>query len=201
MRVRLRLTIPLTIQRRRIRARYPSYDSALRIAVLTPGLSFQQIRRRTRKCRVVAASVPLLRLLAEAVETKMITLPHQAAVIAYTGARLDELTELERDRFWRVFQAPIFEHLISAEGRTLAMECDAHDGMHLLDPEAPLTGLRAHLDKAACGCGNWHPRLRKIERLDWPLEAPALVRAAVPAYINEHRDNEHEQVHTAGRVA
>ncbi len=169
--------------------------------MLTPGMSFKQIRRRTRKCRVVAASVPLLRLLAEAVETKMITLPNQSAVIAYTGARLDELTELERDRFWRVFQAPVFEHLISPEGRTLAMECDAHDGMHLLDAQAPLTGLRARLDKAACGCGNRHPRLRKIERLDWPLEATPLVRPAVPTYIDQHRDNEHQQVHTAGRVA
>lgn len=201
MQVRLRLTVPGFIKRRRLRAGYPSYDAALRIAVLIPGLSFAQIRRRTRKCRVLAASVPVLRLLAEAVEIGIIALPPQAAVVAYTGVHHIKLTELERDQFWRVFQAPVFEHLISADGRVLAMECDAHDGMHTLDPDSPLTGLRARLDANACGCGNWHPLLRDIERLDRPSPPTPLVRPPMPAHVDEHANDQDQQVHPAGRVA
>jgi hypothetical protein len=201
MRVRLRVTLPRFVERRRIRARYPAYAAALRIAVLIPGLSFREIRRRTRKCRAVAAPVPILRLVAQAVDAGIIKLPNQAAVIAYTGVNHEELSELERDQFWDVFQAPVFEQLLSVEGQVLAMECDAHDGMHLLDPHAPLTGLRAHLDTSACGCGNWHPRLRRIERLNLPSPPTPLVRPAVSAYIDEHGDDQQQQIHPAGRVA
>jgi hypothetical protein len=189
------------MERLRKRFRYPSYDRGLRIAVLIPGLSIGGMRRRTRNCRVVAATVPVLIRLAEAVESGAIQLPPQAGVIAYTGAGRAELTELERDQFWRAFQAPLFEHLLSPEGATLAMECDAHDGMHLLDPSAPLSGLRARLDTTACGCGNWHPRLRGIEPLDRPLRPTPLVHTAVAAYIDENRDDQQEQIHPAGRVA
>src|SRR5260370_36296509 len=112
------------------RTHYPSYNPALRIAVLTPDLPLGQIRRRMSECRVVAATVPLLRSLAEAVESAGLTLPRvEAAVIAFTGICHGELTALERDLFWRVFQVPVFEQFLSPDGRILAVECDAHDGL------------------------------------------------------------------------
>ena len=175
-----------------MRASYPHYHPALRIAVLTPDLSLRQIARKTRRCRVVAASVPVLRWLSQAIETGALVLPpSQAAVVAFTGVRHDELTELERDRFWRVFQAPVFEQLLSPEGRILAMECDAHDGLHVLDQQAPLIGLRAFLDRTPCGCGNRHPRLKRIQMLDQTPGPPPL-RGATSARVEP---DESEKVH------
>ena len=66
------------------RTHYPSYDPALRIAVLTPDLSMGQVRRRMANCRGLAAAVSLLRSLAQAVESGTLTLPPvDAAVIAF----------------------------------------------------------------------------------------------------------------------
>src|SRR5947209_2394764 len=134
------------------RTHYPSYDPALRIAVLTPDLPPGKIQQSMRRCRVIAASAPQLRALAEAVESGSLTLPPvDAAVIAFTGIYHGELTALERDLFWRVFQVPVFEQFLSPDGRILAMECDAHDGLHLLDPDAPLPGYRGFLNATPCG--------------------------------------------------
>ena len=184
-----------------MRMQYPSYDPALRIAVLTPDLALRQIRRRVGKCRVLAATVPLLRSLAEAVESGSVTLPPvEAAIVAFTGICHGELTALERDLFWRVFQVPVFEQFLSPDGRVLAMECDAHDGLHLLDPNAPLPGFRAFLDTAPCGCGNSHPRLSRFVRLAFESKPAPRIRAAVAAQIYHDRDHENE-VQSPGRVA
>src|SRR5436309_1138975 len=148
------------------RAHYPRYDPALRITVLTPDLALKQVRRRVRKCRVLAGTVPLLRSVAEAVESGGLAAPRvDAAVIAFTGICHGELTVLERDLFWRVFQVPVFEQFLSPDGCILAMECDAHEGLHLLHPDAPLPGFRGFLDTAPCGCGNAHPRLMRLQRV------------------------------------
>jgi hypothetical protein len=184
------------------RTHQPSFDPALRIAVLTPDLSPRQCRRRMRNCRVVAAAVPVLRALAEAVESGSMALPRvDAAVIAFTGICHGELTELERDLFWRVFQVPVFEHFLSPDGRILAMECDAHDGLHLLDSDAPLPGFRAFLDTATCGCGNPQPRLSRLERLTAPSAPTPGIRPAMPAQIYNDRNQKDQQVRPAGRVA
>jgi hypothetical protein len=184
------------------RTHYPSYDPALRIAVLTPDLPLSQVRRRMSKCRALAAGVPLLRSLAEAIESGNLTLPRvDAAVVAFTGIYHGELTALERDLFWRVFQVPVFEQLLSPDGRILAVECDAHDGMHLLEADAPLPGFRAFLDTTPCGCGNSQPRLSRLERLD-SLSNPAPgIRSAMPTKIDDDRDQQKQQVRPTGRVA
>lgn len=183
------------------RTTYPSYSAALRIAVLTPDLTHHQIRRRISRARAVAATVAVLRQLAEAVESGRLTIPAiEAAVIVLTGISHGELTALERDLFWRVFQVPVFEQFLSPEGRILAMECDAHDGLHVLDTDAPLPGYRAFLDNEACGCGNPHPRLRGLERMV-PPSTPSRVRPAVPAKVDEDCDQQDQQVGAARRVA
>ena len=151
------------------RTHYPRFDPALRIAVLTPNLTLRQMLRRMCNCRAVAADVPVLRSLAEAVESGKAALrPVDAAVIAFTGIKHGELTVLERDLFWRVFQVPVFEQFLAPDGRILAMECDAHDGPHLLDSNSPIPGFRAFLDHTPCACGNRHPRLSRLERLEHP---------------------------------
>ena len=184
------------------RTTYPSYSAALRIAVLTPDLTHHQIRRRMSRARAVAATVAVLRPLAEAVESGRLTIPAiEAAVIVLTGIYHGELTALERDLFWRVFQVPVFEQFLSPDGRILAMECDAHDGLHLLDLEAPLPGYRAFLNNTPCGCGNSQPRLSRFERL-LPQSAPTPgIRPAVSAYIDDYSDQQDQQVRPAGRVA
>lgn len=177
------------------RTQYPSYDPALRIAVLEPDLGIQRIRRRMARARAVAASASVLRELAEAVESGIISLPPiEAAVIVLTGICHGELTDLERDLFWRVFQVPIFEQFLSPEGRILAMECDAHDGMHLLDPADLQTLHGGVLETAPCGCGNPHPRLIGSE-------TPPRVSASVAPQIYENGDQQEEQVNPARRVA
>ena len=185
------------------RKSYPSFDAALRIGILTPELSHRQIVRRMRKCRAIAASAPFLRTLAEAVETGRLELPPvPAAVVALTGICHGELTVLERDLFWRVFQVPVFEQLVAPDGRVLAMECDAHDGLHLLQQDTSLPGFRAFLETSPCGCGNPHPRVARIERLDRPSQAaPAVRPSAEPAHVYDDRHDQEQQVHAAGRVA
>jgi hypothetical protein len=183
------------------RTHYPSYSPDLRIALLTPDLGIRQIRRKMRRARAVAATAIVLRRLAEAVETGTVTLPPvDAAVIVFTGICHGELTALERDLFWRVFQVPVFQQLLSPDGQVLAMECDAHDGLHLLDATAPVSGYRVLLDTEVCGCGNPHPRLSRLERLT-ALPAPPRVSPAVPAHVDENCDEENQQVHTARWVA
>ena len=199
MQVRLRLTVPKSLERRLNRPRYPSFHADLKIAILKPDLSERQLTRRTRKCRAVAGTVPMLRRLADAVESGAMSLPQLAGAVVFTGMRHEELTELERDRFWGVLGTPVYEHRLGPEGQVIAMECEAHE-LHLLDRDAPLAGLRVQLDQKICACGNRQPRVRHIEKMR-PSPAPALVRPAVAAHIDEHGDQQHEQVHPAGRVA
>jgi hypothetical protein len=181
---------------------YPSYDPKLRIAVLTPALSMRQIRRRMARARAVAATADTWCLLAEAVESSRITLPPiEAAMIVLTGIFQSQPGVLERDRFWRLFQVPLFEQLVSADGRILAMECDAHAGLHLLCPDALLPGYCASLETTPCGCGNPQPRLSRFDRLT-PSSPPASrVGAAVPAQVNQHSNQQDKQVRAVRRVA
>ena len=158
---------------------YPRFDPALRIAVLTPNLSAAQLQKKMQAARVIASTPAVLRALAEAAVSGRMKLPAvEAAVVAFTGIGHGGLTELERDLFWRVFQVPVFEQLLAPDGRVMAMECDAHDGLHLLDEDAPLEGYRALLDHTPCGCGNAQPRLAHLKPLQQLEPAPAIRTAA-----------------------
>jgi hypothetical protein len=86
------------------------------------------------------------------------------AVLAFTGSRHGKLTDLERDLFWRVFRAPVFEQFHGPDGRLVAMECQAHAGLHLLDEKPAADGFNAAVDATLCGCGATTPRLIRLAR-------------------------------------
>jgi hypothetical protein len=155
-----------------LRIHHPRFEPVSRVAVLTPELSVRQIQRRMRSARVIAAAAPLLRSLALAIEAGRMVLPAvEAAVVAFTGASHGQLTEMERDLFWRVFQVPVFEQLLAPDGHVIAMECDAHDGLHVVDP-ASLAGVSDNLDRNSCGCGNVQPRLKRLDTQLKDVSAP-----------------------------
>jgi hypothetical protein len=80
------------------------------------------------------------------------------AVIVFTEASSPVLTEAQRDLLWRLFEVPVFEQVLAADGRLMATECEAHSGLHLVwgTSEAMLAGC---ITRVPCGCGLATPRL------------------------------------------
>jgi hypothetical protein len=80
----------------------------------------------------LAAPVSKLRELAAAIESgydEIQRLRH--FVVSFTGTDLTEMQEADRERFWRVFQVPVFEQRLGFDGRVIAYECEAHHGLHI----------------------------------------------------------------------
>jgi hypothetical protein len=71
----------------------------------------------------------------------------------------------DRDRLWRLFGVPVFEQYLNERNEVLAMECDAHAGLHVVQG-----CLDRPLDETRCSCGNPAPRLQL---------RPVLARSAV----------------------
>ena len=95
--------------------------------------------------------------------------------LALVLTRLDEnpLAPDQRDLIWRAFGVPVFEQLQDQNGRTLARECEVHDGLHV-DAAASLpAALAGELVNGHCECGNEAPRLQR--------KGPARQRAAAAA--------------------
>src|ERR1700737_4212510 len=67
----------------------------------------------------------------------------QPSVVAFTYDGQAGLTSADRELFWRTFGVPIFEQLLSAGNELIAMECDAHDGLHLVGDFKDLKGGRS----------------------------------------------------------
>lgn len=99
-------------------------------------------------------------------------LTHALIVLARSGEPLT--TAAERDRLWRAFGVPMFEQIIDGDGRLLAGECEAHDGLHVA-----VTG-RAWDDywteTGRCGCGQKSPRLHAPEPVERERAAAAYAR-------------------------
>lgn len=80
----------------------------------------------------LAAPVSKLRELAAAIENgrgEIRQLRH--FVVSFTGTDHGEIGEEDRERFWRVFQVPVFEQRLGFDGRVIAYECEAHHGLHI----------------------------------------------------------------------
>lgn len=126
-------------------------------AILVPGF------RETRSVRVfpggwsdacrrfapaaVVATFPQLRELS----TCGVRFTHTLVVLSWSFDKT--LTPAERDFLWSAFGAPIFEQVLAPDNSLLAYECDAHDGLHLLDPNQPTLTL-----VQSCSCGSPLPR-------------------------------------------
>ncbi len=81
-----------------------------------------------------------------------IELEHAVIVLHHDPETL--LMESERDLLWDAFGVPIFEQLLGPDNRAIAMECDAHNGLHVLKEIAG-----TELERSACACGSREPRL------------------------------------------
>ena len=175
------------------RLRYPT-NHQIRTAVLGPRLVesasvrvfrpdwIEQIREFRPEALAGPATV-LLRL-AEAGRQGGETIPSVTrAIVAFTGLEHGTLTDAERDMLWEVFEVPIFEQYLGADGSLLAWECEAHEGLHtvqdnaivehlpnsgvvltsLTDRRRPtirlVTSLAARLEPGICECGQPGPRL------------------------------------------
>ena len=71
------------------------------------------------------------------------------------------LTAADREFFWKTFGVPVFEQLLSTGNELIAMECDAHDGLHLV---GEFKDLKAGI--SACPCGNPAPRMARQHRIE-----------------------------------
>ncbi len=115
---------------------------------------------------LLVASPRQLRELARRVRLGKIEAPSLThAVIALTRLGEDWVRQDDRDLIWRALGVPVFERMVDAAGATLAVECEAHDGLHAVSEAASLlavvsaAGLAAALDDEPCGCGLTTPRL------------------------------------------
>ena len=82
------------------------------------------------------------------------------SLIVFSYQSESGLSHADRQWLWDAFGIPIFEQYLGTGNELLAMECDAHSGLHVvrgcddLNREAEL-----------CGCGNRAPRLSRAGRL------------------------------------
>lgn len=74
-----------------------------------------------------------------------------AAVIVFTEAGTQTLSPVQRDTLWDLYRVPIFEQLLTADGRLLATECEAHDGLHIVEDHPAIGALSLTDEPCACG--------------------------------------------------
>jgi hypothetical protein len=82
------------------------------------------------------------------------------AVIVFTYSGEAGLSDDDRDSFWEAFGVPVFEQYLGRGNELLAVECDAHTGVHLV---GDFTALNR--DRKGCACGSPNPRLPKRSRI------------------------------------
>jgi hypothetical protein len=132
----------------------------------------------------LAAPVSKLRELAAAIESGHDEIrPLRHFLVSFTGTNHGEIGEEDRERFWRVFQVPVFEQRLGFDNRMIAYECEAHHGLHIETERAAfeetagsellltsLTDLRyptlrvgtrmtARIQHDCCDCGNASARV------------------------------------------
>jgi len=93
----------------------------------------------------------------------------------YPGAPF--LSESERDRLWQMFEVPVYALLLDRDGRLLAYECEAQEGLHV-DPDAVWSP--DVLESAPCECGRPGHRL-VLTSLPTPRIGPQRSHVATPS--------------------
>ena len=82
------------------------------------------------------------------------------AVIVFTYGGEAALSDDDRDVFWEAFGVPVFEQYLGRGNELLAVECDAHTGLHLVGDFENLNRGRK-----GCACGSPNPRLLRRPRI------------------------------------
>ncbi len=90
---------------------------------------------------------------------KTVRLEH--AVIAFMYAGQAALSQQDRELFWNAFGVPVFEQVLGPRNELLAMECDAHSGLHVVNGCGDL-----QLERGVCACGSSAPRLSRTARIE-----------------------------------
>jgi hypothetical protein len=86
----------------------------------------------------------------------------RTAIVVLTSCEDSPLSDDHRDLLWRAWGVPVFEQLRGLDGTIIAMECEVHDGLHIVTPEDQL--VRDRVDEIVgevCECGAETPRLRR----------------------------------------
>lgn len=78
------------------------------------------------------------------------------AVLVLTDEGKECISDGDRDDLWRLYGVPAFEQVITADGRLLAWECEAHDGLHLTESAQP--PARVEIVTGTCDCKAAAPR-------------------------------------------
>jgi hypothetical protein len=90
---------------------------------------------------------------------KVVSVENSLIVFTYEGK--SGLSHSDREMFWKAFGVPVFEQYLGPRNELLAMECDAHSGLHVV------TGCEdLRLERDVCACGNSAPRLSRAARLE-----------------------------------
>ncbi len=58
------------------------------------------------------------------------------AILVISGLGEGALYEADRETLWHAFEVPIFEQRHGADGALLAWECEAHEGLHIVEENA-----------------------------------------------------------------
>lgn len=150
-------------QRPRTAILMPGFEQTSSERVISSNWSRKKLKRFG--ATALAAPVNLLRQLASAIEAgqqEIRRLEH--FVVPFTGGENGELDEADRERFWRVFQVPVFEQRVGFDGKVIAYECEAHRGLHLL-PERVAVEETAHEELLLTSLTDLrHPTLRVATR-------------------------------------
>ena len=157
--------MPLNLRRRASGALFiHPMNPTPRTAILAPGFQESKLVRvfpqgwNAEAARFepssIAGPVEQLRKL-----TKLdLGLRHAVIVFTYSGEAC--LSDDDRDSFWEAFGVPVFEQYLGRGNELLAVECDAHTGLHLVGEFQTL-----NRDRNGCACGSPNPRMPKRARI------------------------------------
>lgn len=90
---------------------------------------------------------------------RALRLENSLVVFTYEGQY--GLSQPDREMFWNAFGVPVFEQYLASNNELLAMECDAHSGLHVVKGCDDL-----HLEREVCACGSHAPRLSRAARIE-----------------------------------
>jgi len=171
------------------------WQAPARVLVLKPWFSLAkgQIVVPEPSCRMLekikpealAGPIEILRGTAIAAAQDRLSLDLRFGVIVLEGIGRGWVLSEDRNRFWCVFQAPVYREFRGFQGELLAWECEAHDGLHSSDdlaiweedsgellltslanlryPALRLrTGVEGRIDASECNCGRPGIRLRVV---------------------------------------